>query len=200
MWLFISRAGFPHSAWRRHMFSLSWVAGSLDVWSRLDLLHGSKIVALIVSLEYYPHYIWGTCVSKVSLVFHSGLSSWENGKGNLTASWVLLFIKWYYEGLRRSFAAGDVLLYYSTDFQCNCFLIMLLEWISDILVWSEHNPEATCSVFGLETFPNQSEPHFFLLLVHTISLWLGVSQWSICLPHFCPWSVSMSGSRRLWGP
>lgn len=88
----------------------------------------------------------------------------------MTASRVLLFLKWYYEGLRRSFAAGDVLLYYSIDFQCNYFLIMLLEWISDILVGSEHNPETTCSVLGLETFLNQSEPHFFLLLVHSLSV------------------------------
>lgn len=69
----------------------------------------------------------------------------------------------------RPFVTGDVLLSDSIDFQCNHVLDMLLEWVSDTLVWSEHNPQVTCSVFGLEIeiFPDQSEPHFFLLLIHT---------------------------------
>lgn len=44
----------------------------------------------------------------------------------------------------RSFVTGDVLLSDSIDFQCNHVLDMLLECISDILVWSEHNPQVTC--------------------------------------------------------
>lgn len=69
----------------------------------------------------------------------------------------------------RSFVTGDVLLSDSMDFQCNHVLAMLLEWISDTLVWSGHNPQVTCSVFGLEIeiLTNQNEPHFFLLLIHT---------------------------------
>lgn len=48
----------------------------------------------------------------------------------------------------RSFVTGDVLLSDSIDFQCNRVLDMLLEWISDILVWREHNHKSLAQFLG----------------------------------------------------
>lgn len=66
----------------------------------------------------------------------------------MTASQVLLFLKEYEERVMRSFVTGDVLLSDSIDFQCNRVLDMLLEWISDILVWREHNHKSLAQFLG----------------------------------------------------